>query len=119
MTRELGFAIISLVLLNAASAPAEDDSVDFNKQVRPILSDRCFACHGPDEEAREADLRLDTFAGATADLGDLQAISPGNSARSALIERVTSSDDDFRMPPAGSEAKLTEAEVLAAFHSES
>lgn len=71
----------------------------FTTEIKPLLSNRCFACHGPDEHAREADLRLDTFDGATKDLGDYSAIVPGNSEISELIARVVSEDPDIRMPP--------------------
>ena len=74
--------------------------VDFQRDVLPILSQRCFACHGFDEQAREAGLRLDQREGATAetDSGE-RALVPGDSAASELIARVSSDDADLRMPP--------------------
>ena len=104
-------ALFTLLSLGAIVVAGENAAVDFNKLVRPILSDRCFACHGPDENSREAELRLDTFEGATAKLGDYRAIAPGSSSTSILIERVASTDDDYRMPPAESGTKLTAAEI--------
>jgi cytochrome c553 len=83
----------------------------YNRDIRPILAAKCFACHGPDEESREADLRLDTFAGATVDLGGYRAIVPKHSRMSALIERVTSDDEELRMPPKESGKTLTESEI--------
>lgn len=72
--------------------------MSFSRDVRPILSDHCFACHGFDEEQREADLRLDTADGAVADLGGYQAIVPGSLRDSEVWKRISSSDDDV-MPP--------------------
>ncbi|MCA9133782.1 MAG: DUF1549 domain-containing protein, partial [Planctomycetales bacterium] len=78
---------------------------DFNRDIRPLLSDNCYACHGFDQRAREADLRLDTFEGATQDLGGYAAIVPGKSEESELIARITASDSDELMPPADSHRK--------------
>ncbi len=83
--------------------------VQFNTQIRPLLSRHCTACHGPDEASREADLRLDTFAGATADLGDYAAIVPGDPEASELMTRVLSPHDP--MPPAEHGQRLTTQET--------
>ncbi|WP_198000021.1 PSD1 and planctomycete cytochrome C domain-containing protein [Gimesia alba] len=80
--------------------------VDFSRDIRPILSNNCFFCHGPDEKHREADLRLDTKAGAFE-----SAIVPGNLKESALIERILSTDADEQMPPADSGKTLKPAEI--------
>ena len=69
-------------------APGEAGKVDFNRQIRPVLSENCIACHGPDEKAREAGLRLDTFGGATADNDGVRAVVPGNPEESALVKRI-------------------------------
>ena len=96
---------LRILVLAALAAPcltvgAEDASkVDFSRDIRPILSNHCFQCHGPDEEQRQADLRLDQGVGAMADLGGYAAVVPHKVNDSELIERVTSSDDDLRMPP--------------------
>ncbi len=87
------------------------DGVDFRRDVRPILSDKCFFCHGPDPEHREADLRLDTQAGIHMDLGGYQAVQPGEPDQSALIERVLSSDPEEQMPPPDSGKALTKEEI--------
>ena len=75
----------------------------FTRDIKSLLSNRCLRCHGPDAETRQgggADgLRLDTFAGATADLGGHAAIVPGDPVASVLLERVAASDPDLVMPP--------------------
>ena len=87
--------------------------IDYQRDIRPILSDHCFACHGYDAKKREAELRLDTPEGATAalDSGDGHAIVPGKSAQSMLVRRITSTDKDERMPPAKSGKTLTAAQI--------
>jgi hypothetical protein len=80
--------------------------------IRPILSDRCYTCHGPDESKRKSKLWLDTEVGAKSDLGGHFAIVPGNVANSELIRRVTSDDLARRMPPAYvGAARLTNREI--------
>jgi hypothetical protein len=78
---------------------AAAQEVQFNRDIRPILSDRCFYCHGPDEKNRKAGLRLDTFEGATKDRGGYRAIAPGKPDESELIRRVTSYEPGEMMPP--------------------
>lgn len=87
------------------------DTIDFNRDIRPILSGKCFACHGPDEEERAADLRLDTSEGAARDLGGYAAIVAGAPGESEIIYRVTSDDPDELMPPEGKGEPLTPEEV--------
>jgi len=94
-----------------ATLPAQ---VDFNFHIKPILSDRCFACHGPDANKREGNLRLDTEAGAFAaldSLGKRHAIVAGDLGRSELFGRITTKDPELMMPPPNSNLKLSEAEV--------
>ena len=83
----------------AASLQVGTRQVDFDSEVRPILSDQCFACHGHDEDSRQAGLRLDTRAGLLADLGGYAAVVPGDLAASELWLRVTAEDELERMPP--------------------
>lgn len=106
-TRSLLLGLVVLVTsLRAAEAP-----VDFNFQIRPLLSDRCFRCHGPDGGSREANLRLDTRAGALKELDDGWAVvKPGEPDRSELIRRIFSDDEDELMPPPDSHLKLSAKE---------
>ncbi|MEZ4776235.1 MAG: DUF1553 domain-containing protein [Bacteroidia bacterium] len=90
------------------------DKIDFNLHVRPILSDRCFACHGPDKNSRKADLRLDTEEGAFAALDSLNThfpIVPGDVGRSMVVQRMVSTDPEFQMPPPESNLTVTPEEV--------
>ncbi len=93
----------------ATSALAEP--VDFSKQIRPILSENCFFCHGPDEAKREAGLRLDEESGAKKDNDGVIAVVPGNPEKSALIERIVSTDPDEVMPPPKQHKTITPAQV--------
>ena len=89
------------------------DPISFNRDVRPILSDRCYACHGPESRSRQAGLRLDSEESAKSPLKSGHvAVLPGELSKSALFARVTSSDKSLRMPPAsaGRDA-LTPAET--------
>ena len=89
--------------------------LDFNRDVRPILSDRCFACHGPDGEDRQAGLRLDDREAAAAELASgARAIVPGDPKQSEIIARITSTDPDVVMPPPRLNKPITpaEAEIL-------
>ena len=105
-------AALTLAGLTSAPAFAAEPKVDFNRDVRPILSNNCFTCHGPDEAERKADLRLDTFDGATAELDGSHAVVPGDASASSLLARITSADADEQMPPPESgKKKLTAQEV--------
>ena len=89
---------------------AANRPIKFNRDIRPILSETCFHCHGPDEHGRRADLRLDSLAGATADLGGAKAITPGDLEKSEAWWRIISDDPDEMMPPPESHLVLTEAQ---------
>ena len=98
----------ALTLALSLIAAAE---VDFNRDIRPILSDKCFHCHGPDEKHREAELRLDTFEGATEGGEFAIPIVPGKPDESEIIARILHADPDEIMPPPETHKKVTEAEL--------
>src|SRR5690348_3502625 len=93
---------LALALAPAAAAADPPGKVDFNRDIRHILSNNCYACHGPDEKVRKADLRLDTREGAT----DNAAIVPGKPDQSELVKRISATDGEV-MPPPKTGKKLT------------
>jgi hypothetical protein len=97
---------VPLCLLQDRLSAAE---IDFVRDVRPILSDKCYACHGPDGGQRQADLRFDTQEGAFRDLGGSFAIVAGEPEESELVRRITAGPGE-QMPPAEHKKQLTEAE---------
>ncbi len=102
----LGLALAGLWL--ASAAPAQAEKMEFNRDIRPILSDKCFHCHGFDPKTRKGDLRLDERAAAVAD----GHIVPGDALKSLIIERVLSHEEDEVMPPPESKlGRLTEGEI--------
>ncbi len=115
------FAFLFIILLPIAAfifLPKRDepanlpDYVDFNYHIRPILSQNCFVCHGPDESTREAGLRLDAFEHATAVLeSGRAAVISGNSGESLLVERISADDPEDRMPPPKAKKTLTAEEI--------
>src|SRR5438067_5776268 len=111
-TRRIRFilagALLSLLL---TAAPAWAESADarrltYNRDIRPILSDNCFACHGPDKNKRKAKLRLDQRDSALS----IGAIVPGKAAESHLVKRIFETDPKEMMPPPESNKRLTEAQ---------
>jgi hypothetical protein len=109
----VSLAILSLVTASQPGAEGDEEParpVGFNRDIRPILSDKCFACHGPDQNKRKADLRLDTREGATADRGGYAAVVPGDLEESELIARINAENDDSAMPPRGHPKRLTRRE---------
>lgn len=102
--------LVLMVTLLAGSASAAE-KVDFQRDIRPLLADRCFACHGRDAEHRQGGLRLDDAAEArkSGDSGE-KAIVPGAPDKSELVRRIFSTDADEQMPPAKSKKSLTAAE---------
>jgi Protein of unknown function (DUF1553)/Protein of unknown function (DUF1549)/Concanavalin A-like lectin/glucanases superfamily/Planctomycete cytochrome C len=88
-----------------------NNRIDFNRDIRPILSDKCWACHGPDAPNLKIKLRLDSESGIKADLGrGRRAVVPGHPEQSELVRRITAEDDLMRMPPVDSGRTLTERE---------
>ncbi len=108
------FALTGTIALLAPSLRAEEP-VDFSRDIRPILSDRCFKCHGFDDETREADLGLHTFEFATEDLGGYQAIKPGDPDASEIMVRMMTDDPDDVMPPAKANKPRLSPEELDLF----
>ena len=96
---------IPILFTHAALAAAP---IDFSREILPILSDKCFACHGPD--AKKNELRLDSFEGATSDRGGYRAIDPDKPDASEMLVRIHDKDDP--MPPADAEKQLTDVERL-------
>ncbi len=104
-------ALLTVLSPNSVLLAAEPPKVDFNLHIRPLLSDRCFKCHGPDEQARKGKLRLDTREGALKELADgWPVIKPGDPEKSELVQRIFATDDDDLMPPPKSNLKLSPAE---------
>src|SRR5256885_9175070 len=101
-----------LLLTGVSASAASKGAVDFDRDIRPILSDNCFACHGPDEKERKAKFRLDRKDDAFKPLksGGF-ALVPGQPEKSDLIARVTTRDEDDLMPPPKSGKKLTAAQI--------
>ena len=103
---------VSLLVL-ALTETCADDLLHYDRDIRPVLSKYCFACHGPDEAARKADLRLDVRDSATQQLpSGERALVPGEPDQSEMLRRLTSSDPNVAMPPAESGKKPTEKEIL-------
>lgn len=100
--------ILGLVILVPSGVSAK---LDFNRDIRPILSDNCFACHGFDAKTRKADLRLDVPEGAYAVVDGVQAVKPGDPDKSSILQRILSKDEDEVMPPPESHKKVTAAQV--------
>ena len=104
--------LLAIVIAALCASAAQAAKVNFNRDVRPILSDTCFKCHGRDADARQAELRLDQRDEAIKPHGDDQRIPivPGKRAESEVWRRITSKDPDERMPPADSHLMLSEAQ---------
>lgn len=108
---KIALASVSLGILGLAPLSASDaERLSFNLDVRPILAENCFHCHGQDANKRKAELRLDTPSGAFGDLGGYAAIVAGDPSASELYLRVTHSDPEEVMPPPDSNRSLTDAQ---------
>ncbi len=107
--------IVAVVWTSLATASAHAatvaDSVDFTRDVRPILADKCFHCHGPDPESRQADLRLDMWESTDDLLGAVEEVVPGEPDESELVARITAKDSDVRMPPIDSGKTLSPEQI--------
>ncbi len=105
------FVLFVAAFVTSSSLSVGQESLQFNRDIRPILSDACFRCHGFDSQKREADLRLDQADAATALLpSGNRALVPGALDESALYQRIVSTDPDSVMPPPSAHRQLTDAE---------
>ena len=98
-------------MTNIDAGEALPETIEFNRDIRPILSDNCFSCHGPDKSKRVTSFRFDTGEGVFVDLGGRHAIVPGNPAGSEMLRRVTAAEESERMPPVRTGRKLTERQI--------
>ena len=105
-------SVLGSLLVVCGAAAASEDRVSFNADIRPIFSDKCYTCHGPDSNNRKTPLRFDTQEGAVQDLGGRFAIVSGDFEKSEIIKRLTTEDPIRRMPPAyEGHAKLSDREI--------
>src|SRR6056300_1512445 len=104
---------LSLLVLNTPAQKiwAASGEIHFNKDILPILSDHCMACHGPDKAQRKADLRLDTKEGLFATLDGDSVVLPGAPDKSLLIERIQTHDPDDLMPPPEAKNPMTQDQI--------
>src|SRR5947199_1202686 len=106
----LGIVVGTSATLRAAEKPLPQ-TIDFNRDIRPIFSENCYACHGPDKNKRKADLRLDTKDGIFSTIKDHQTVVPGKPDKSELYRRVTETDPEERMPDPKSNKKLSDRDI--------
>ena len=111
----VGFVLSLIAWSSVLGAPVSSaDTTSFTRDIKGLLSNRCIRCHGPDAEDRhgggEEGLRLDTFEGATKDLGGYAAIVPGDADQSELISRISEEDTDLVMPPPEAGEPLSDTE---------
>jgi hypothetical protein len=102
LTRPPSISLLWLLAVPLAAAPPK---VDFDREIRPLFSDKCFTCHGPDEKQRQAGLRFDTKE------GGYRVIVPGDSAKSRLFQRISAASKPSRMPPLASGLSLTDTQI--------
>lgn len=113
MTLRRTGGVIALLLASCSVTRADpkDEAVSFNRDIRPILSDVCFQCHGPDAKERKADLRIDNDEQLFAEREGHRVLVAGDPAKSELFRRLISTDDDERMPPPKSGKKLSTSQI--------
>src|ERR1700722_11253372 len=105
------FRLLALCVIATSACAAAPGAVDFDRDIRPILADNCFACHGPDEKPRMANLRLDVKDGMFADRGGHPVIAAGAARASRLYQRISAKEKAQRMPPPNSERSLTDLQI--------
>src|SRR5580765_8037229 len=96
---------VCIALSPSVGVAQSPKTIEFNRDIRPILSENCYTCHGPAKSTRKADLRLDTKDGAAT------VLAPGNVKESLLFQRITSTDEHERMPPHKTGKKLTAQQI--------
>jgi hypothetical protein len=111
ITGALAFVLLVTPALLGEDAKTPLRSIEFNRDIRPLLADTCFTCHGPAKTTRKADLRLDVEQDAFADRGGYHVLVPGSLTKSVLWERITATELSKRMPPAKSGRKLTPQQI--------
>lgn len=104
-------SVTGFIVLAAVAATASAEPIEFNRDIRPILSNNCFVCHGPDNNLRKADLRLDSDKGLDDDRGGYRILVPGKPEESELYKRLVTSDPAKHMPPAKSKKELTKLQI--------
>src|SRR4051794_36054183 len=108
------FSLIAAALLMpfwGLGAPRKGTQIDFNRDIRPIFSENCYACHGPDKNKRKADLRLDTREGIFSVIEGRTMVVAGKPAESEVMKRVTATDPAERMPDPKSNKRLTDRQI--------
>src|SRR5688572_6133664 len=107
------FQLLAGAVLSVSAVAAQGGSAtpEFNRDIRPILADKCWVCHGPDAKNKNIRLRLDSEAAATADLGGRIAIKPGDPDGSEVIRRIKAENKGRRMPPVHSRLTLAQPEI--------
>src|SRR5262245_18273645 len=104
--------LVSASVGSAQDKPEKPGAIDFSRQIRPILSDNCFRCHGPDERERKAKMRLDSREGMLKPFrSGGQPVVPGNSKESGIIRRLVAEDPSERMPPAHTNKEVTPHQI--------
>ncbi len=114
LRRSLIVGILTLAGLGVRATAAEaplPETIQFNRDIRPVLSDKCYYCHGPDKNKRKAKLRLDTREGLFAPRSDVTPVVPGQLEQSEVFHRITTSDMDDHMPPPESGKKLSAHQI--------
>ncbi len=109
--RVLNRVVLGAILALGPPSLTGADSIDFNREIRPLLADACFECHGPDAKTRRAKLRLDTREGLFRTRDGVAVVAPGKSGESELLRRVRSTDPDEQMPPPDARRRLSAEEI--------
>jgi hypothetical protein len=107
-----GYALLAAVFLDPVDASAQQlERIEFNRDIRPILSENCFTCHGPDNNLRKAKLRLDQAQDANSLRGGMSVLVPGKPAESELFQRLITNDADEKMPPPKTNKHLSKTQI--------